>query len=69
MLLTLGFQIFILQMAALLVTLPALGGRGHAATIGGAVAEGEAGPGPPPPHHLSRHAGEKVINGLFLASC
>ena len=55
--------------AALLVTLPALGGRGHAAAIGGAVAEGEACPGPPPPHHLSRHAGEKVINGLFLASC
>ena len=55
--------------AALLVTLPTLGGRGHAATCGGAVAEGEARPGPPPPHHLSRHAGERVINGLFLASC
>ena len=38
--------------AALQVTLPTLGGSGHAAARGGAVAEGEAGPGQSPPHDL-----------------
>ena len=43
--------------AALLVTLPTLGGRGHAAATGGAVAEGPAGPLLPLPPDLNTDTG------------